>query len=142
MMAVTFVLLAFVPNLEKLAAPFLIIYGLSFFFTEFGPNATTFVYPSEIFPCACAPPAMGSPPPWENLAGSRVYPIPVPFALEGIAWGRGGSRVCQHPGRHCDLDHAPRNQGQEPGGDIKEPIVADTTNIPYNFSSTSGFNSI
>ena len=49
MMAVTFVLLAFVPNLEKLAVPFLIIYGLSFFFTEFGPNATTFVYPSEIF---------------------------------------------------------------------------------------------
>ena len=30
--------------------PFLIIYGFSFFFTEFGPNATTFVYPSEIFP--------------------------------------------------------------------------------------------
>jgi PHS family inorganic phosphate transporter-like MFS transporter len=30
--------------------PFLAIYGLSFFFTEFGPNATTFVYPSEIFP--------------------------------------------------------------------------------------------
>ena len=50
MMAVTFVLLAFVPNLEKLAIPFLIIYGLSFFFTEFGPNATTLVYPSEIFP--------------------------------------------------------------------------------------------
>jgi MFS family permease len=50
MMAVTFALLAFIPNLEKMAAPFLIIYGLSFFFTEFGPNATTFVYPSEIFP--------------------------------------------------------------------------------------------
>jgi nitrate/nitrite transporter NarK len=30
--------------------PFLLIYGLSYFFTEFGPNATTFVYPSEIFP--------------------------------------------------------------------------------------------
>lgn len=50
MMAVTFALLAFIPNLEKMAVPFLIIYGLSFFFTEFGPNATTFVYPSEIFP--------------------------------------------------------------------------------------------
>jgi MFS transporter, PHS family, inorganic phosphate transporter len=33
-----------------MAMPFLIIYGFSFFFTEFGPNATTFVYPSEIFP--------------------------------------------------------------------------------------------
>ncbi len=50
MMALTFALLAFVPNLEKMRWPFLGIYGLSFFFTEFGPNATTFVYPSEIFP--------------------------------------------------------------------------------------------
>jgi len=29
---------------------FLSMIGLSFFFTQFGPNATTFVYPSEIFP--------------------------------------------------------------------------------------------
>jgi MFS family permease len=50
MMALMFALLAFIPNLEKQAVPFLIIYGFSFFFTEFGPNATTFVYPSEIFP--------------------------------------------------------------------------------------------
>ncbi len=50
MMALSFALLAFIPNLQKMAVPFLIIYGFSFFFTEFGPNATTFVYPSEIFP--------------------------------------------------------------------------------------------
>jgi MFS family permease len=49
-MTVTFGLLAFIPNLAQMALPFLLIYGLSFFFTEFGPNATTFVYPSEIFP--------------------------------------------------------------------------------------------
>jgi PHS family inorganic phosphate transporter-like MFS transporter len=50
MMAVAFGLLAVIPNVEKLVYPFLVIYGLSYFFTEFGPNATTFVYPSEIFP--------------------------------------------------------------------------------------------
>ncbi len=50
MMAVTFSALAFIPNIEKMVWPFVIIYGISFFFTEFGPNATTFVYPSEIFP--------------------------------------------------------------------------------------------
>ncbi|HZQ43136.1 MAG TPA: MFS transporter [Acidobacteriaceae bacterium] len=49
-MTVTFALLAFIPNIEAMTMPFLLIYGLSFFFTEFGPNATTFVYPSEIFP--------------------------------------------------------------------------------------------
>ncbi|MBV8050707.1 MAG: MFS transporter [Acidobacteriaceae bacterium] len=50
MMAAAFLVMALVPNLEKRALPFVIIYGISFFFTEFGPNATTFVYPSEIFP--------------------------------------------------------------------------------------------
>jgi MFS transporter, PHS family, inorganic phosphate transporter len=30
--------------------PFVVIYGLSYFFTEFGPNSTTFIYPSEVFP--------------------------------------------------------------------------------------------
>ena len=50
MMAITFGLLALIPNIEKMAVPFVVIYGISFFFTEFGPNATTFVYPSEIFP--------------------------------------------------------------------------------------------
>lgn len=50
MMAITFPLLALIPHIEKMVVPFVLIYGISFFFTEFGPNATTFVYPSEIFP--------------------------------------------------------------------------------------------
>ena len=50
MMAVTFGLLALIPHIARLTYPFLIIYGFSYFFSEFGPNATTFVYPSEIFP--------------------------------------------------------------------------------------------
>ena len=31
---------------------FLALYGLTFFFANFGPNTTTFVYPSEVFPTA------------------------------------------------------------------------------------------
>ena len=50
MMAVTFTTMALVPNLEEYAMPFVIVYGISFFFAEFGPNATTFVHPSEISP--------------------------------------------------------------------------------------------
>jgi MFS transporter, PHS family, inorganic phosphate transporter len=50
MMAISFAALALIPGVEHLVLPFLIIYGLSYFFTEFGPNATTFVYPAEIFP--------------------------------------------------------------------------------------------
>lgn len=30
--------------------PFILLYGVSYFFAEFGPNTTTFVYPAEIFP--------------------------------------------------------------------------------------------
>jgi MFS family permease len=50
MMAVSFAFIAFLPGVQRLVVPLLIIYGVSYFFTEFGPNATTFVYPAEIFP--------------------------------------------------------------------------------------------
>ncbi len=50
MMALSFAAIALIPGIEKLIYPFLIIYGISYFFTEFGPNATTFVYPAELFP--------------------------------------------------------------------------------------------
>jgi MFS transporter, PHS family, inorganic phosphate transporter len=50
MMAISFFVIAVLPGVERLVTPFLIIYGVSYFFTEFGPNATTFVYPAEIFP--------------------------------------------------------------------------------------------
>jgi MFS transporter, PHS family, inorganic phosphate transporter len=49
-MALCFVVLAAFPALTTTAAPFLLIFGLSYFFIEFGPNTTTFVMPSEVFP--------------------------------------------------------------------------------------------
>jgi MFS transporter, PHS family, inorganic phosphate transporter len=48
-MGAAFAAMALVPDIQHLVIPFLIIYGVSYFFTEFGPNATTFVYPSELF---------------------------------------------------------------------------------------------
>ncbi|MEO6890135.1 MAG: MFS transporter [Ktedonobacteraceae bacterium] len=50
MMALAYGLLAVAPALTAITLPFLLIYGVSYFFTEFGPNVTTFVYPAEIFP--------------------------------------------------------------------------------------------
>jgi MFS family permease len=49
-MAACFVILAAVPQLTQQVAPFLAILGLSYFFIQFGPNMTTFVLPSEVFP--------------------------------------------------------------------------------------------
>jgi MFS family permease len=49
-MAAAFLTLAIVRPLTEHVGPFLAILGLSYFFIEFGPNTTTFVLPSEVFP--------------------------------------------------------------------------------------------
>jgi PHS family inorganic phosphate transporter-like MFS transporter len=50
MMALTFGGIALLGNANAVLTPFVLLYGLNYFFTEFGPNTTTFVYPAEIFP--------------------------------------------------------------------------------------------
>jgi MFS family permease len=50
MMAIAFLLIGLVPGVTTTVAPFVLLFGMSYFFTEFGPNTTTFVYPAEIFP--------------------------------------------------------------------------------------------
>ncbi|MCL4446016.1 MAG: MFS transporter [Actinobacteria bacterium] len=49
-MAISFAVIALVPGLTKNPWAFLILFGISYFFIEFGPNMTTFVYPGEVFP--------------------------------------------------------------------------------------------
>ena len=49
-MAACFLVLAAVPTLTLSVGPFIAIFGFSYFFTEFGPNTTTFVLPAEVFP--------------------------------------------------------------------------------------------
>ena len=50
MMALSFMLIGLVPGITGLVVPFLALYGVSYFFTQYGPNTTTFVYPTELFP--------------------------------------------------------------------------------------------
>jgi PHS family inorganic phosphate transporter-like MFS transporter len=50
MMGACFLVIAAVPGMTTMVAPFLLVYGVSYFFTEFGPNMTTFVMPSELYP--------------------------------------------------------------------------------------------
>jgi MFS family permease len=49
-MALCFAVIAAIPGLTTAVVPFLLVYGVSYFFTEFGPNMTTFVMPSELYP--------------------------------------------------------------------------------------------
>jgi len=48
-MALAFGAIALLPGATKQVWEFLALFALSYFFIEFGPNMTTFVYPSEIF---------------------------------------------------------------------------------------------
>ena len=50
MMGLMFLLIGLIPSVTKTALLFALLYGISYFFTEFGPNTTTFIYPAEIFP--------------------------------------------------------------------------------------------
>jgi MFS transporter, PHS family, inorganic phosphate transporter len=50
MMALCFLIIAAIPGMTTAVVPFLLVYGVSYFFTEFGPNMTTFVMPSELYP--------------------------------------------------------------------------------------------
>jgi len=50
MMALCFAVIALAPGMTTMVIPFLLVYGVSYFFTEFGPHMTTFVLPSELYP--------------------------------------------------------------------------------------------
>ncbi|MGO9907879.1 MAG: MFS transporter [Solirubrobacteraceae bacterium] len=45
-----FALVWAIPGVSGELIPFILLFGATYFFSQFGPNTTTFVYPSEIFP--------------------------------------------------------------------------------------------
>lgn len=49
-MGLAFGIIGIVPNMTSMIVPFLIVFGASYFFAEFGPNTTTFVMASEVYP--------------------------------------------------------------------------------------------
>jgi MFS family permease len=49
-MATAFLGLWLIPGATTTLVPFLLLFCATYFFAEFGPNTTTFVYPAEIFP--------------------------------------------------------------------------------------------
>lgn len=49
-MGLAFGIIGIVPNMTTFVLPFLLVFGASYFFAEFGPNTTTFVMASEIYP--------------------------------------------------------------------------------------------
>ncbi len=94
MMAGAFGLLAIIPNVQKLTWTFLLLYGFSFFFTEFGPNATTFVYPSEIFPVKVRTTGHGIAAAMGKLGGFfGVFTFPFFMRWHGLAAAEGTAAI-------------------------------------------------
>lgn len=52
LMGAAFLLIGVVPGVTTAVVPFLILFGISYFFAEFGPNTTTFVLSGECYPTA------------------------------------------------------------------------------------------
>ncbi|PHQ79234.1 MAG: MFS transporter [Coxiella sp. (in: Bacteria)] len=57
-MTIAYLLIA-IPGVSKIVPLFIIIYGMSYLFINFGPNATTFLIPSEIYPTSIRAKAHG-----------------------------------------------------------------------------------
>lgn len=49
-MALAYASIWLVPSIIKVPLLFLLVYAISYFFIEFGPNTTTFLVPSEVYP--------------------------------------------------------------------------------------------
>ncbi len=85
MMAVSFAAIALIPGIDQLVVAFLLVYGISYFFTEFGPNATTFVYPAEIFPVEARTTGHGVAAAAGKLGGFiGVFLFPILMAWNGL----------------------------------------------------------
>lgn len=49
-MGLAFGVIGLVPHMTTMVLPFLLVFGASYFFAEFGPNTTTFVMSAELYP--------------------------------------------------------------------------------------------
>ena len=113
LMATAFAAMALVPNIEKMAIPFVIIYGISFFFTEFGPNATTFVYPSEIFPVRVRTTGHGVAAAMGKLGGFvGVFTFPFLMHWHGLLAAESGAAIVSVLGLVTTLLLLPETKGK------------------------------
>jgi len=113
MMTLTFGLLALIPNVETLFFPFLIIYGSSYFFTEFGPNATTFVYPSELFPVRLRTTGHGICAAMGKLGGfAGVFTFPLFMGWHGLPAAEGAAAVVSALGLVVTAFMLPETKGK------------------------------
>lgn len=113
MMAATFAAIALIPDVEKLVLPFLIVYGISYFFTEFGPNSTTFVYPAELFPVRARTTGHGIAAAAGKLGGFLgVLLFPILMAWNGLIAAEAAAAIVSVLGAIVTLTMLPETKGK------------------------------
>ncbi len=97
LMAATFIGIAFLGDAKAILVPFVALYCLNYFFTEFGPNTTTFVLPAEIFPAAVRTTSHGIAATIGKIGaavGTFSFPLlQAKFGLPGPMWIAGASCI-------------------------------------------------
>jgi len=113
MMGIAFAAIALIPDVEHLVLPFLIVYGVSYFFTEFGPNSTTFVYPAEIFPVKARTTGHGIAAAAGKLGGFLgVFLFPVLMAWGGLFAAEAAAAIVSVLGAIVTLAMLPETKGK------------------------------
>ena len=90
LMAVAFLLMGLIPGVLSATVPFVALFGMSYLFTEFGPNVTTFVYPAEIFPVRVRASADGL-----SAAAGKLGAFAGAFLFPVLLAGSGGLRSAE-----------------------------------------------
>ena len=97
--------------MTTVVVPFLLVYGVSYFFTEFGPNMTTFVMPSELYPVTMRATGHGISAGVGKLgAFIGVFLFPLLQTRSGCA-----ARCCSPPGCRCSASRSPWCCPSRPG---------------------------
>jgi MFS transporter, PHS family, inorganic phosphate transporter len=126
MMAASFIAIAFIGDAKSIIVPFVALYCINYFFTEFGPNTTTFVLPAEIFPMTVRTTSHGISATVGKLGaavGTFSFPLlQAKFGLPGPMWVAGASCIA---GLAVTWALVP-----EPNGLDLEEASRDTTFVP------------
>jgi MFS family permease len=85
-MALSYGAIFVVPTIVRLPVLFLVIYAVSYFFIEFGPNTTTFLVPSEVFPTRLRGTAHGASAAAGKI-GAFLGAFVLPFVLQAEGLG-------------------------------------------------------
>jgi nitrate/nitrite transporter NarK len=104
-----------IPGATTTVGPFIVLFGATYFFSEFGPNTTTFVYPAEIFPVRVRTTSHGT-----AAASGKIGAFVGTYALTSLL-PRIRSRRDQ---RHCRFrgpDRSGRNDHFAAGAKGAEP---------------------